>query len=208
MKTHKDPHHLPASYRLFLDQIKAHVPADRIIHDPLGTLAYGTDASFYRLIPKIVIKADNETDEGKELNRRIEIILVPDLSELPSLTEEPKFTAAYLNLANLKLLQGELEDGRPAFFFHHHPLATDVTTSSGISSWIPFEVPRAEGNYPKYALSIHRDYTDPIYGILENRSEQVRAVFFGHSHLFLRDRFLGIPLFMTDSMKLPSLSNF
>lgn len=33
--------------------------------------------------------ADNETDEGRQLNRRIEIILVPDLSELPNLTEEP-----------------------------------------------------------------------------------------------------------------------
>ncbi len=34
--------------------------------------------------------ADNGTAEGKELNRRIEIILVPDLSELPQLTEGPK----------------------------------------------------------------------------------------------------------------------
>lgn len=34
--------------------------------------------------------ADNGTPEGKELNRRIEIILVPDLSELPQLAEEPK----------------------------------------------------------------------------------------------------------------------
>jgi chemotaxis protein MotB len=33
---------------------------------------------------------DNATDAGKEQNRRIEIILVPDLSELPSLAEEPK----------------------------------------------------------------------------------------------------------------------
>ncbi len=32
---------------------------------------------------------DNTTDEGKEQNRRIEIILVPDLSELPQLTGEP-----------------------------------------------------------------------------------------------------------------------
>lgn len=32
---------------------------------------------------------DNNTEEGRELNRRIEIILVPDLSELPSLSEEP-----------------------------------------------------------------------------------------------------------------------
>ena len=64
MKTQVNPHHLPESYRLFLDQIKAHIPPDRIIHDPLGTLAYGTDASFYRLIPKIVIKADNEAEVG------------------------------------------------------------------------------------------------------------------------------------------------
>ncbi len=31
----------------------------------------------------------NETPEGRQLNRRIEIILVPDLSELPTLTAEP-----------------------------------------------------------------------------------------------------------------------
>jgi chemotaxis protein MotB len=30
--------------------------------------------------------APNDTDEGRQLNRRIEIILVPDLSELPNLT--------------------------------------------------------------------------------------------------------------------------
>ena len=64
MNTGPNLHHLPESYRLFLDQIKAHIPEDRIIHDPLGTLAYGTDASFYRLIPKIVIKADNEAEVG------------------------------------------------------------------------------------------------------------------------------------------------
>jgi chemotaxis protein MotB len=31
----------------------------------------------------------NETAEGRQLNRRIEIILVPDLSELPNLTQDP-----------------------------------------------------------------------------------------------------------------------
>ena len=30
--------------------------------DPLRTLAYGTDASFYRLIPKIVINVENEAE--------------------------------------------------------------------------------------------------------------------------------------------------
>lgn len=32
--------------------------------------------------------APNDTEENRQLNRRIEIILVPDLSELPSLTEQ------------------------------------------------------------------------------------------------------------------------
>jgi len=32
----------------------------------------------------------NDTAEGRQLNRRIEIILVPDLSELPNLTAEPE----------------------------------------------------------------------------------------------------------------------
>jgi chemotaxis protein MotB len=33
--------------------------------------------------------ASNDTDEGKKQNRRIEIILVPDLSELPNLAADP-----------------------------------------------------------------------------------------------------------------------
>jgi chemotaxis protein MotB len=33
--------------------------------------------------------AGNDSAEGKQLNRRIEIILVPDLSELPNLTSDP-----------------------------------------------------------------------------------------------------------------------
>ena len=32
--------------------------------------------------------ADNSSDEGRAKNRRIEIILVPDLSELPGMTIE------------------------------------------------------------------------------------------------------------------------
>ncbi len=39
--------------RLFLESI----PSSRIFDDALRTLAYGTDASFYRLIPKLVVRA-------------------------------------------------------------------------------------------------------------------------------------------------------
>jgi D-lactate dehydrogenase len=51
---------LPDRYRHFLKDISGLVPSGRLFTDPLLTLAYGTDASFYRLIPKIVIKADRE----------------------------------------------------------------------------------------------------------------------------------------------------
>jgi D-lactate dehydrogenase len=51
---------LPEPYRRFLAIIAGQVAAGRIISDPLRTLAYGNDASFYRLVPKIVIRAENE----------------------------------------------------------------------------------------------------------------------------------------------------
>ncbi len=53
---------LPEKYRSFYQQLVSNIPEDRLITDPLRTLAYGTDASFYRLIPKIVIKADTEKE--------------------------------------------------------------------------------------------------------------------------------------------------
>lgn len=54
--------HLSQEYKSFLSQIQTALPSDNIITDPLRTLAYGTDASFYRLIPKLVIKARHEQD--------------------------------------------------------------------------------------------------------------------------------------------------
>jgi D-lactate dehydrogenase len=62
MKTESTHTHLPQEYRHFHEQIKARIVPDRIICDPLRTLAYGTDASFYRLVPRIVIKADCESE--------------------------------------------------------------------------------------------------------------------------------------------------
>ena len=43
-------------------EIKALVPAARVYDDPLSTLAYGTDASFYRLIPAVVVKVESEDE--------------------------------------------------------------------------------------------------------------------------------------------------
>ena len=42
--------------------LRTHLPAERVIIDPLRRLAYGTDASFYRLIPEVVAIVDSEDD--------------------------------------------------------------------------------------------------------------------------------------------------
>ncbi len=56
-----------ADYRRFYNDLKAFIPESRMATDPLRTLAYGTDASFYRLIPRIVVRADSETEVSKIL---------------------------------------------------------------------------------------------------------------------------------------------
>src|SRR5574344_3065936 len=49
-------------YKEFYDKLKHSIPKERMFHDALSTLAYGTDASFYRLIPKLVIRAESEKE--------------------------------------------------------------------------------------------------------------------------------------------------
>ena len=49
-------------YDSFLSDIKRFIPSDRIYTDELRTLGWGTDASFYRQIPKIVIRSDGEQE--------------------------------------------------------------------------------------------------------------------------------------------------
>ena len=43
-------------YNAYLKEIGKFIPKDRIYTDELRLLAWGTDAGFYRLIPKIVIR--------------------------------------------------------------------------------------------------------------------------------------------------------
>jgi D-lactate dehydrogenase len=58
---------LPVKYQQLYDDLRTFIPGTRLFTDPLRTLAYGTDASFYRLIPKIVIKADSEAEVSRIL---------------------------------------------------------------------------------------------------------------------------------------------
>lgn len=50
---------LPASFLTEADRL---IPANRRFDDLLSTLAFGTDASFYRLIPKLVIRVESEDE--------------------------------------------------------------------------------------------------------------------------------------------------
>jgi len=66
---------LDGKYLNFYNQISKKISEKNIFTDKLHTLAYGTDASFYRLIPKIVIKTDNskEVQDIIELANELEL---------------------------------------------------------------------------------------------------------------------------------------
>src|SRR6195952_3438285 len=64
---------LPAG---FLHAVEQLIPANRRFDDPTSTLAFGTDASFYRLIPKLVIRVESE-DEVVSLLKLAQVDKVP-----------------------------------------------------------------------------------------------------------------------------------
>ncbi len=49
-------------YKNIFDRLRSIIPEDRLYHDELRTLALGTDASFYRLIPKLVVVVESEEE--------------------------------------------------------------------------------------------------------------------------------------------------
>ncbi len=53
---------LTGTYAAFLRAIADTIPSTRIFTDELRTLAYGTDASFYRLIPRMVLTVQSEDE--------------------------------------------------------------------------------------------------------------------------------------------------
>lgn len=57
---------MSASHQAFYTAVRQSIPDERLITDPTRTLAYGTDGSFYRLVPKIVIRAESESEIRKD----------------------------------------------------------------------------------------------------------------------------------------------
>ncbi len=53
---------LTGKYKILYEKLIGTIDRKRIFHDPLYTLALGTDASFYRLIPEMVIRAKDERE--------------------------------------------------------------------------------------------------------------------------------------------------
>src|SRR5215218_889246 len=49
-------------YRRLGNELATFLPAERLVDDPLRLLAWGTDASFYRLVPKLVVVVDDEDE--------------------------------------------------------------------------------------------------------------------------------------------------
>ncbi|MEE9429644.1 MAG: FAD-binding and (Fe-S)-binding domain-containing protein, partial [Melioribacteraceae bacterium] len=53
---------LTGKYLKLYNELKSTIPEERLFSDELRTLAYGTDASFYRLTPKFVVKVTSEEE--------------------------------------------------------------------------------------------------------------------------------------------------
>jgi D-lactate dehydrogenase len=53
---------LTSSYRTLRDRLARSIPGERLIHDALHCFAYGRDASFYSLTPKLVVKVHDEEE--------------------------------------------------------------------------------------------------------------------------------------------------
>lgn len=53
---------MTTGYRNFLKAIRHYIPKERIYIDDLRCLAWGTDAGFYKLVPRIVIRSVNENE--------------------------------------------------------------------------------------------------------------------------------------------------
>lgn len=49
-------------YQEFIAEAATFIPEKRIVTDYLRTLAYGTDASFYRLLPKVIVQVAEESE--------------------------------------------------------------------------------------------------------------------------------------------------
>lgn len=58
---------MDTKYKKFLKKLKEFISTERIYTDDMRCLAWGTDAGFYRMIPKIVVRSENTAEVSKLL---------------------------------------------------------------------------------------------------------------------------------------------
>ncbi|OFY44023.1 MAG: 4Fe-4S ferredoxin [Bacteroidetes bacterium GWF2_40_14] len=67
---------ITGKYKELYDGLSQLIPKERLLHDSLSTLAFGTDASFYRLIPKLIVKVQSE-DELQHVIKKADKLSIP-----------------------------------------------------------------------------------------------------------------------------------
>ena len=123
-------------YGRFLKEIGTFIPKDRIYVDELQRLAWGTDAGFYRLVPKIVIRSMNEEEVSN--------IMKAASSEGISVT----FRAAGTSLSGQAISDSVLVvAGKNWERYSYDPVSTDVTLEPGI---VGAEVNRILSKYGRH----------------------------------------------------------
>ena len=120
----------------FLRHIKSFLPKDRIYTDELGRLAWGTDASEYRLTPQVVIRAKDEEEVSHILSEA-------NRSQVPV-----TFRAAGTSLSGQALSDSVLlVAGKNWEKSHYNPEDGSVTLQPGI---VGKEVNRRLAPYGRY----------------------------------------------------------
>ncbi|MDX1809006.1 MAG: FAD-binding and (Fe-S)-binding domain-containing protein [Sulfurospirillaceae bacterium] len=66
---------LDGPYLKFYDKLCDFLPKERVFTDPLHTLVYGTDASFYKLVPKVVVWTNNSQEVASILKLSYDLSL-------------------------------------------------------------------------------------------------------------------------------------
>lgn len=123
-------------YSRFLKEIRSFIPKERIYIDELRRLAWGTDAGFYRLIPKIVIRSMDE----QEVSR----IMKAASSEGISVT----FRAAGTSLSGQAISDSVLVvAGKNWEQYSYDPATTDITLEPGL---VGAEVNRILAKYGRH----------------------------------------------------------
>src|SRR5690554_6276034 len=61
-------HPITDTYRNLIRELAGFIPPARLLTDELCRLAHGTDASFYRLVPQLVVRVESETDVQQVLH--------------------------------------------------------------------------------------------------------------------------------------------